>query len=238
MTSGKAWDLVLNNMKCTEYYFVFYWLSYSITYSFLIYNAGTSSRSSCMTHRVHHHWPVKRLKPKKKEKKKRTCRPPAACHARQIEFTSGLSVSLSSSACCVPPFLTLPPPPLPPLSPLSPPPKLLPSSLSLQSMRTLALQWLCRVPGHAAENNLLPPHLPHQHSCLHQHLPHGPRPLRGRRRHPGRHHRGQPGGVLPDGAGAGGWCPLGSEAHPAAAGLWAVGGAEAAALWLAQHLPG
>lgn len=118
---------------------------------------------------------------------------------------------------------------------LPPPPH---TFLSLQSMRTLVLQWVWRVPGQAAENNLLLPHLPNKHPRLHQHLPHGPLPQCGRRRHPGRDHCWQWRRFLQDGATAHRWRNVRVKGHRRATGLWPVFGAKVASLWHAQHLPG
>lgn len=119
------------------------------------------------------------------------------------------------------------------LAPRSPQP-----ILSLQSMRTLALHWVWRVPGHAAENNLLLPHLPNKHPCLNQHLPHGPLPQRGRRRHPGRDHCRQWRRFLPDGTAAHRRRDVSGKSHRRATGLWPVFGAKVASPWHAQRVPG
>lgn len=108
----------------------------------------------------------------------------------------------------------------------------------LQSMRTLALQWVCPVPDHAPENNLLLPHLPHQHPHLHHHLPHGPLPHRAWRWHPDCYHSWQRGRLLQNWADAHWWCDVSGKAHQQARGLWAVSGTEAAPLWHNHYIPG
>lgn len=119
--------------------------------------------------------------------------------------------------------------------PCPPPPH---TFLSLQSMRTLVLQWVWRVPGQAAENNLLLPHLPNKHPRLHQHLPHGPLPQCGQQRHRGRDHCWQWRRFLQDGATAHRWRDVRGKGHRRATGLWPVFGAKVASLRHAQHLPG
>lgn len=113
-----------------------------------------------------------------------------------------------------------------------------PTFLSLQSMRTLALQWAWRVPDPAAENNLLLPHLPNKHPRLHQHLPHGPLPHCGRRRHPGCDHCRQWRRFLQDGASAHRRRDVSGKGHRWATGLWPVFGAKVASLRQAHHIPG
>lgn len=208
-------------MKCT--WIFSHWLNYSRGYVWPTCYGGTSDRTSCMTHRGHH----SHLSSVKKMLQ--TDVPSTACHARQIKFTSVFFFfSFFLSLCLLCSVLSRPVLPLP----------LPPTLLSLQSLWTLALQWVCRVPGHAPENNLLLPHLPHQHPRLHQHLPHGPFPHRGRRWHPDCYHRWQWGWFLPDGAGAHRRRDVGSEAHQQAPGLWAVFGAKTASLRHAQHISG